>query len=80
MYNIDDLIDLGRDMLDRSEKMNTGNEKSSGRANNLSRIGDLLIRIGTPFGTRLDGLSDSDGRFILNELRKFKKTKPNRNG
>lgn len=72
MYNVDDLIDLGRDMLDRSERMNTGNEKSSGRANNLSRIGDLLIRIGTPFGTRLDKLSDSDGRFILSELHKFK--------
>lgn len=71
VYNIDDLIRLGRNMIDRSEKMNTTNEQASDRANNLCRIGDLLIRVGTPFGTKIEEFSGADGRFIMNELRKF---------
>ncbi len=71
-YDIDDLIALGRIMLERAESMNTVNEKTAGRANNLSRVGDMLIRLGTPFATRIDEFEDADARFIMNELRKLK--------
>ncbi len=71
-YDLDDLITLGRNMLARSEGMNTVSDNASGRANNLSRVGDLLTRVGIPFGTRIEEFSDADARFIMDEWEKFK--------
>lgn len=71
-YDIDDLIALGRNMLERSEGMSTITDKTAGRANNLTRVGDLLIRLGEPFGFRIDEFNDADARFIMTELRRLK--------
>lgn len=73
MYSIDNLISLGRDMLNRGETSKTVNDIDAGYANNLTRVGTLLVSIGEPFGARLDEFSKADSAFIMREFREYYK-------
>jgi hypothetical protein len=73
-YQLEDLLILGRKLIQESEQMRTPNRDtgSMARANYLSRLGDKLVSVGTPFGVSIEDFSKDEVAFILCELKKVK--------
>lgn len=70
-YTIDDLIELGRDMLSRAESMVMSDDEQVVYANKLNRLGNMIVHIGQPFGTTFDDFSREDQAFILREFKNY---------
>ena len=60
------LADLGRKMMDYSEYADMTGLKNEEIAvfNRLSHVGNLLTRVGAPFGTTMDDFTDEDHKLI----------------
>ena len=66
------LADLGRSMMDMSEYANCKGMKEEGfkLLNDLSHVGNLLTKVGMPFGPKLNDFSAEDMDLIKRFERK----------
>ena len=70
------LADIGRNMMDFSENYGVDNGLSQLKdeglrvLNNLSHVGGMLTRYGSPFGTTLKNFTDADMQLISKFMKK----------